>query len=98
MNTKTIIMNTGIFTLVIALMAVLTTGCSTTNGNTPGTATPAKAGAELWAQNCVRCHNARSPDNYSDAQWEVVGMHMRVRANLTGEEQRVIVAFLKNAH
>jgi hypothetical protein len=54
-----------------------------------------KGAAQLWAENCSRCHNARSPSSYSDAQWEVIGHHMRVRGYLTGEEQRTIVEFLK---
>ena len=57
-----------------------------------------KGSAQLWAENCSRCHNVRSPASYSDAQWEVVGMHMRVRGYLTGEEQRRIVDFLKSAN
>lgn len=55
-------------------------------------------GPQLWADNCGRCHNTRSPSMYSDQQWEVVGMHMRVRANLTADDSREILAFLKNAH
>ena len=47
-------------------------------------------------ENCVRCHNIRSPSNYSPAQWEVVMMHMRVRANLTPEEHKKILEFLKS--
>jgi hypothetical protein len=58
--------------------------------------TTGKGGAELWAENCVRCHNIRSPSNYSPAQWEVVMMHMRVRANLTPEEHKKILEFLKS--
>jgi hypothetical protein len=58
--------------------------------------TTGKSGAELWANNCVRCHNIRSPSNYSPAQWEVVMMHMRVRANLTPEEHKKILEFLKS--
>jgi mono/diheme cytochrome c family protein len=54
-----------------------------------------KSGAQLWAENCVRCHNIRSPSSYSPAQWEVVMMHMRVRANLTPEEHKKILEFLK---
>ena len=55
-----------------------------------------KSAAELWAENCIRCHNIRSPSNYSPAQWEVVMMHMRVRANLTAEEHKKILEFLKS--
>ena len=55
-------------------------------------------GPTLWSQNCGHCHNARSPNAYSDAQWEVVMLHMRVRANLTAAEHEQILAFLKSAH
>ncbi len=43
-------------------------------------ATP-KAGAELWAENCSRCHNLRRPEQYSDQQWAVVVHHMRLRGS-----------------
>ena len=56
-----------------------------------------KGGAELWAETCSRCHNLRSPSSYGPAQWEVAVYDMRVRANLTGEEQRKILEFLKAA-
>lgn len=55
-------------------------------------------GSQLWSQNCGMCHNKRSPEKYSDAQWDVIVHHMRVRANLSGEEQRKIVSFLKSAN
>lgn len=56
------------------------------------------SGSELWAANCMRCHNMRSPSSYSDGQWEVAVHHMRVRANLTAEESEKIVGFLKSAN
>jgi Dihaem cytochrome c len=56
---------------------------------------PEQAGAQLWADNCNRCHNAPPPERFSDAQWDVIVHHMRVRANLTGEEQRKITEFLQ---
>ena len=58
----------------------------------------AKGGAQLWGERCGFCHNVRSPTSFSDAQWEVATLHMRVRANLTGEEQRKILEFLKAAN
>lgn len=74
-------------------------GSSTVHANaTPPKPSAMAGGADLWAQNCVHCHNVRSPSSYSDAQWEVVMLHMRVRANLTAEEHRRILAFLKSAH
>lgn len=77
-------------------------GCATnkqTGEVAAGTAPSAaeKSGAQLWAENCVRCHNIRSPSNYSPAQWEVAMMHMRIRANLTPEEHKKILEFLKSS-
>ena len=66
------------------------------SGQVSAAAATGKGGAELWAENCVRCHNIRSPSSYSPAQWEVVMMHMRVRANLTPEEHKKILEFLKS--
>ena len=56
---------------------------------------PAKSGTQLWSENCTRCHYARPPGYYSGAQWTLVMHHMRSRANLTGEEERKILAFLQ---
>ncbi len=53
--------------------------------------------AELWTQTCNRCHYAWSPDQLSPTQWEVVMRHMRLRANLTGDEQKAILEFLQSA-
>jgi hypothetical protein len=72
-------------------------GCSTSRkSNEVSAGTTGKSGAQLWSENCVRCHNIRSPSNYSPAQWEVVMLHMRVRANLTPEEHKKILEFLKS--
>ena len=92
-------LGTGIIISCAALIWLI--GCATnakTGEVAAGTTPPAaeKSGAQLWAENCIRCHNIRSPGNYSPAQWEVVMMHMRVRANLTPEEHKKILAFLKS--
>ena len=72
-------------------------GCATNKQSGEVAAgTPPKSGAQLWAENCVRCHNIRSPGSLSPAQWEVAMMHMRVRANLTPEEHKKILEFLKS--
>ena len=89
---------------IVAISCVTVTwliGCATNKQSgelATGTPPPAaeKSGAQLWAENCIRCHNIRSPSNYSAAQWEVVMMHMRVRANLTPEEHKKILEFLKS--
>jgi cytochrome c5 len=55
------------------------------------------SGEELWSNNCQRCHNLRTPTMHTPAQWQVIMLHMRVRANLTGEDARAITDFLKSA-
>lgn len=69
---------------------------SAASSATAATATE-KGGAQLWAENCSRCHNIRSPRSYSDSQWQAITHHMRLRANLTGEETRVITEFLQSS-
>lgn len=58
----------------------------------------AKSGAQLWGENCIRCHNIPSPTDFSDDQWELIGTHMRLRANLTEMEASKIIDFLKIAN
>ena len=45
-------------------------------------------GSKVWAENCARCHNMRSPTDLRDDQWVTTVFHMRVRAGLTGQETR----------
>ena len=54
--------------------------------------------AKLWAQNCSRCHNMRPAKTYSDAQWDTLVHHMRIRGNITGGDARLIAEFLKGAN
>jgi nitrate/TMAO reductase-like tetraheme cytochrome c subunit len=55
------------------------------------------SGEELWSNNCQRCHNLQSPAMFSPMQWDIIVHHMRVRANLTGADQRAIAEFLKSS-
>jgi nitrate/TMAO reductase-like tetraheme cytochrome c subunit len=50
---------------------------------------------QLWSENCSRCHNMRQSDEFSDAQWAAIVHHMRLRANLTGDDARKITTFLQ---
>ena len=52
-------------------------------------------GARLWANNCTRCHNARSPLERNDREWLTIMNHMRARANLTKTESAAITAYLQ---
>lgn len=55
-------------------------------------------GAQAWANNCSRCHNMRDPKELRDDQWRAAVGHMRVRAGLTGQEARDILAFLQGSN
>jgi len=57
-----------------------------------------KSGAQLWGENCVRCHSIPSPAAYNNVDWETIGKHMRLRANLTEDEATKIFDFLKSAN
>jgi mono/diheme cytochrome c family protein len=90
--------------IVIVAASFFIGGCGQNAQPSGGAATQAsadiheKAGAELWAENCSRCHNIRPPQSFSDAQWETIVHHMRLRADLTGQEARKITEFLKASH
>jgi hypothetical protein len=89
---------TGLSTCALAAAAMLATGCATTQGTPVAQEASLGNGPQLWAQDCMRCHNLQSPSKFSDAQWTVVSMHMRLRANLTAHDYDAILAFLKTAH
>ncbi|MDI1356000.1 MAG: cytochrome c [bacterium] len=57
-----------------------------------------KSGAQLWGENCLRCHNTPSPTDFNDTQWKTIGLHMQDRANLTKDEADKIVTFLQSAN
>ncbi len=75
--------------LTVAFVPYLLSGCAA------NTRLASKPGAQLWGENCGRCHNIRPITSYDDPQWEVVTLHMRTRAGLTGDEARKIAEFLK---
>jgi hypothetical protein len=92
--------------LSAVVMVWIASGCASRNSGGQNSAasstqpvlasdTTTKGGAELWAETCSRCHNIRPPEYYSDAQWDLIVHHMRIRANLTGPEAREIVKFLQ---
>ncbi len=55
-------------------------------------------GARAWANNCASCHNLRPASDLRDDQWRVVVAHMRVRADLTGQEARDVLKFLQESN
>ena len=55
-----------------------------------------KTGTQLWGENCGRCHNAPGPGELSAVNWDIVGKHMKVRANITDAEEKKIIEYLKS--
>jgi mono/diheme cytochrome c family protein len=79
--------------IVISItLAAIINGCKTPD------AIAAKSGAQLWGENCNRCHNAADPHTFSDDQWDAAVEHMRQKALLTDTEISKIRAFLKSAN
>lgn len=52
-------------------------------------------GAQVWVDTCMRCHNLRPPSDLTSRAWSYSMNHMRVRAGLTGQETRDILAFIR---
>ena len=57
------------------------------------------SGDKILKQNCNRCHflpqfKFAGFKDYSKKQLKTIVMHMRVRANLTGDEAKALVKFL----
>jgi hypothetical protein len=78
--------------VIIGAIIILTVGIL--NGCIESKKVAGKGGAQLWAENCQRCHNTPSPASFSHAQWITIGMHMQTRAQLTENEKNKIIAFL----
>jgi len=90
-----------LFQAAAVAFALVLGACAATDGGGGGTdagGASGKSGSELWGERCSLCHNLRSPDGYSDTQWEVAVRHMRSRAQLTGSEESKILAFLQSGN
>ncbi|CZI89158.1 Cytochrome c555 [Legionella pneumophila] len=68
-----------------------------TMNSVPTTVQTNRDGATLWANNCARCHNNRSPTEYTPNQWKTIMLHMRITGGLTGGETRAITEYLIQA-
>ena len=52
-------------------------------------------GARLWPNYCANCHNALGPSNRSPADWDLLMMHMRARANIPPDAAEAVLEYLK---
>jgi hypothetical protein len=82
-----------IITIIIAIAGIVL--YTTVNGCKINQEIADKSGAQLWAENCRRCHNAPDPSAHYPENWVTVGMHMQSRALLTDRERDKIVQFLQ---
>lgn len=82
---------------VLIVACLLAIACSVSSC-VPSNKVSEKTGVQLWSENCNRCHNAPSPTDFTDAQWVIIGTHMRIRANLMDMEVNKIVEFLQSAN
>ena len=98
MKTYKIITIASLFVIVL----IATISCGSTDGTykniDPDSVIALKSGAQLWGENCVRCHSIPSPSSYNSTDWETIGLHMKIRANLTAYEAEKIFEFLKSAN
>lgn len=88
---KTII-KISIVSTMIAIITIQFISCKSNE------AISSKPGAQIWGENCIRCHNAADPATFSDVEWDVATMHMQIRANLTPEEAQKVAEFLKSSN
>lgn len=91
MKKKTFLNRLYIFTILSFLIASFIFSCA------PTKEVANKGGGQLWSENCGRCHNSPPASTYSAEQWDVIGMHMRMRAKVTADEVRKIIKFLDSA-
>jgi cytochrome c5 len=65
------------------------------HNNKPSRTTHADSGQDegerVFAEHCARCHNA--PEGFSPRIAGTITRHMRVRANLSPEEERAVLRF-----
>ena len=80
--------------IIIILFAIISSGMILLDGCV-STKIANKSGVQLWGENCGRCHNAPTMDQYSAAHWDVIGTHMKLKAGITDEEVTKIVAYLQ---
>lgn len=81
---------------ILTITGLISVSSIIINSCAPVAAISAKSGAQLWGENCQRCHNTPPPNVFNDNQWNVVGTHMQLRANLTQDEVKKVIEFLQS--
>lgn len=55
-------------------------------------------GAQLYQQNCSRCHSERFATEKTDAQWQTVMLHMRIRGQIPSKDADAILDYLQQSN
>lgn len=79
------------FLLILSLNTVVMSSCTVSKK------VQDKTGTQLWGENCGRCHNAPGPGEFNGVNWDIIGRHMRVRAQITATEEKKIIEYLKSS-
>jgi mono/diheme cytochrome c family protein len=58
----------------------------------------AALGARVFAENCSRCHEAPDPASRDGREWRAISMHMRVISDISKEDQRNVLIFLRTSN
>lgn len=88
---------TGIKTIGIAVIAatLLAAHSISAADDEAGRKSLVRQGDREWGPYCSSCHNARPAGERSPAEWDVIMMHMRARANLPAQDARALLEYLK---
>jgi mono/diheme cytochrome c family protein len=54
-----------------------------------------REGAKLWPVYCNTCHNARPGSEKAPYEWDLIMMHMRSLENMTPDNAKAILEYLK---
>ena len=84
--------------IVISIISIFITTGAILSGCYVSAKAANKSGVQLWGENCNRCHNAPGPGEFNNDNWDLIGTHMQIRANITKTDMDKIVAFLKSAN
>ncbi len=94
----------GIFAIIgtMLLLALISlTSCNSLKSKTDtepsqnNTVVMEEGGAQLWGNNCMRCHNIPPPNAYNDIEWDAIVNHMQKVGGFTVEDADKIADFLK---
>lgn len=78
--------------VIVGCFIIIFISCKTTH------VVSSKTGNELWATSCVRCHYAPTAVDFDDHEWDLIGMHMQIKAQLTEDEIEKIIEYLKDTN